>query len=66
MRDFDPVDNGTFKVNMKRLTDSIDKLTAAVEKIASTKPLKEDYNEEEIVYTWANALFPGNTNDGER
>ena len=85
MRDFDPVDNQTYKVNMKRLIGSVDKLTDELRKLTESvcnlvnavgtpEPefseeyitlLKED-NNEKIVKTWANALFPDNTDDGER
>ena len=84
MRDLDPVDNGTYKANMKRLIGSVDKLTDELRKLTESvhnlvnavgtpEPefseeyitlLKED-NNEEIVKTWANALFPDNTDDGE-
>ena len=86
MRDLDPVANGTYKANTKRLIDSIDKLTDELRKLTESinnlvnavgtpEPefseeyitlLKEGNNDEEIVNTWANALFPSNTDDGER
>ena len=86
MRDFDPVDNQTYKVNMKRLIDSVDKLTDELRKLTESvhnlvnavgtpEPefseeyitlLKEGNNDEEIVSTWVNALFPDSTGNGKR
>ena len=85
MRDFDPVDNQTYKANMKRLIDSVDKLTDELRKLTESfcnlvnavgtpePEFSEEYitllkegNNEEIINTWANALFPDSTGNGER
>ena len=49
MRQLDSVDNGTFKANMNRLCEAIDRNTKAIEKLASRslKNAVEDWLESE-------------------